>query len=147
MPTAFKEALKPEFKVYAQQIINNAQTLSNELIELGYDIVSGGTDNHVFLVDLTKKDITGKAAENALHDAGMTVNKNMVPFDTRSPFITSGIRFGTAALTTKGLKEPEMKKIAEFVDRVLKNVEDESTIKSVLADVEELSRRFPLYNF
>lgn len=144
---AFKEALKPEFKVYAQQIINNAQTLSNELIELGYDIVSGGTDNHMFLVDLTKKDITGKAAENALHDAGMTVNKNMVPFDTRSPFITSGIRFGTAALTTKGLKEPEMKKIAEFVDRVLKNVEDESTIKSVLGDVEELSRRFPLYNF
>ena len=99
---AFGEALKPEFKTYAQQIINNARALSDELINLGYHIVSGGTDNHVFLVDLTKQEITGRAAEDALHAAGMTVNKNMVPFDTRSPFVTSGIRLGTAALTTKG---------------------------------------------
>ena len=102
---AFGENLKPSFKKYAQHIIDNARALSSELIELGYDIVSGGTDNHLFLVDLTEKEITGKSAENALHTAGMTVNKNMVPFDTRSPMITCGIRLGTAALTTKGMKE------------------------------------------
>ncbi len=143
---AFGENLKPSFKVYAQQIINNARALSSELIELGYDIVSGGTDNHLFLVDLTEKDITGKAAENALHTAGMTVNKNMVPFDTRSPMITSGIRLGTAALTTKGMKEPEMKTIAGLIDRVLSNVEDESIQISVLEEVKELAGQFPLYD-
>ena len=132
---------------YWQQIINNARALSNELIERGYDIVSGGTDNHVFLVDLTEKEITGKAAENALHTAGMTVNKNMVPFDTRSPMITSGIRLGTAALTTKGMKEEEMKTIAGLIDRVLSNVEDESIHLSVLEDVKELAGQFPLYDF
>lgn len=144
---AFGEALKPSFREYAQQIINNAKTLSSELIELGHEIVSGGTDNHVFLIDLTKKDITGKAAENALHDAGMTVNKNMVPFDTRSPMITSGIRFGTAALTTKGMKENEMKTIAGFIDKVLINVEDEKAAENVLMDVKALAGQFPLYNF
>jgi glycine hydroxymethyltransferase len=144
---SFGEALKPSFKVYAQQIINNAKSLSSELITLGYDIVSGGTDNHVFLIDLTKKEITGKAAENALHDAGMTVNKNMVPFDTRSPLITSGIRLGTAALTTKGMKEPEMKSIARFIDRVLQNLENEQILSSVLEEVKELAGQFPLYNF
>ena len=143
---AFGENLKPTFKVYAQQIINNARALSSELIELGYDIVSGGTDNHLFLVDLTEKDITGKAAENALHTAGMTVNKNMVPFDTRSPMITSGIRLGTAALTTKGMNETEMKAIAGLIDRVLSNVEDESIQISVLEEVKELAGRFPLYD-
>jgi glycine hydroxymethyltransferase len=143
---AFGENLKPSFKVYAQQIINNARALSSKLIEMGYDIVSGGTDNHVFLVDLTEKDITGKAAENALHTAGMTVNKNMVPFDTRSPMITSGIRLGTAALTTKGMKEPEMKTIAGLIDRVLSNVEDESIQISVLEEVKELAGQFPLYD-
>ncbi len=143
---AFGENLKPSFKVYAQQIINNARALSSELIEMGYDIVSGGTDNHVFLVDLTEKDITGKAAENALHTAGMTVNKNMVPFDTRSPMITSGIRLGTAALTTKGMKESEMKTIAGLIDRVLSNVEDESIQISVLEEVKELAGQFPLYD-
>ena len=143
---AFGENLKPSFKVYAQQIINNARALSSELIELGHEIVSGGTDNHVFLVDLTEKDITGKAAENALHTAGMTVNKNMVPFDTRSPMITSGIRLGTAALTTKGMKEPEMKTIAGLIDRVLSNVEDESIQISVLEEVKELAGQFPLYD-
>ena len=144
---AFGENLKPSFKKYAQQIINNAQALSNKLIELGYAIVSGGTDNHVFLIDLTEKDITGKAAENALHAAGMTVNKNMVPFDTRSPLITSGIRLGTAALTTKGMKEPEMEIIAGLIDRVLLNIEDESVQENVLEEVKDLAGNFPLYNF
>ncbi|NIT54830.1 MAG: serine hydroxymethyltransferase, partial [Aliifodinibius sp.] len=101
---AFKEALQPKFKEYTQQIVNNANTLATKLIELGYDIVSGGTDNHVMLMDLTKIGITGKDAENALQQAGITVNKNMVPFDERSPFVTSGIRLGTPALTTRGFK-------------------------------------------
>jgi glycine hydroxymethyltransferase len=144
---AFGENLQSSFKEYARQIIANAQTLSTELIEKGYDIVSGGTDNHVFLVDLTKKDITGKAAENALHTAGMTVNKNMVPFDTRSPMITSGIRLGTAALTTKGMKEPEMKMIAGLIDSVLSDVENEAEHMKVLDNVKELAGQFPLYNF
>ena len=143
---AFGENLKPSFKKYAQHIIDNARALSSELIELGYDIVSGGTDNHLFLVDLTEKEITGKSAENALHTAGMTVNKNMVPFDTRSPMITSGIRLGTAALTTKGMKESEMKSIAGLIDRVLSNVEDESIQIRVLEEVKELAGQFPLYD-
>lgn len=143
---AFGEALQPSFKEYAQQIINNSKTLSNELQGYGYDIVSGGTDNHVFLVDLTNKDITGKAAENALHSAGMTVNKNMVPFDTRSPMITSGIRLGTAALTTKGMKESEMKIIAGFIDRVLSHIDSENEPMVVLNEVKELAGQFPLYD-
>lgn len=144
---AFGEALKPSFKIYAQQIVDNAKSLSTSLTDRGYQIVSGGTDNHVFLVDLTDKNITGKDAENALHAAGMTVNKNMVPFDTRSPMITSGIRLGTAALTTKGMKETEMKIIAGFIDRVLTNIEDEQRITSVLCSVQELAGQFPLYDF
>ncbi len=143
---AFGEALKPEFKEYAKQIVKNAQTLANELIARGYDIVSGGTDNHVFLVDLTAKNITGKAAENALHDAGITVNKNMVPFDTRSPFVTSGIRIGTPALTTKGMKEDEMKIIAGLIDRVLSNIDDEKVAKQVAEEVRELNKNFKMYS-
>lgn len=142
---AFGEALKPEFKEYAKQIVRNAQTLANELIEKGYDIVSGGTDNHVFLVDLTAKNITGKAAENALHEAGITVNKNMVPFDTKSPFVTSGIRIGTPALTTKGMKEAEMKLIAGFIDRVLSNIDDEAEARKVNAEIRELNKNFQMY--
>ncbi len=142
---AFGEALKPEFKEYAKQIVRNAQTLANELIEKGYDIVSGGTDNHVFLVDLTAKNITGKAAENALHEAGITVNKNMVPFDTKSPFVTSGIRIGTPALTTKGMKEAEMKLIAGFIDRVLSNIDDEEEARKVNAEIRELNKNFQMY--
>jgi glycine hydroxymethyltransferase len=143
---AFGEALQPSFKEYAQQIIKNAQTLSHELLNLGYDIVSGGTDNHVFLVDLSPNNITGKDAENALHRAGMTVNKNMVPFDTRSPLITSGIRLGTAALTTKGMKESEMKQIAIFIDRIIKNIDSDNVAKLVLEEVKELAGQFPLYD-
>lgn len=144
---AFKEALQPEFKEYARQIIRNAQTLANELVALGYDIVSGGTDNHLMLVDLTRTGITGRDAENALHDAGITVNKNMVPFDERSPFVTSGIRLGTPALTTRGFKEPEMKRVAQLIDRVLKNPDDEKVKAAVRGEVKEMCNAFPLYDF
>jgi len=142
---AFKEALQPEFKIYAEQIVKNAQTLANELIRLGYQIVSGGTDNHVFLMDLNSKNITGKAAENALHEAGITVNKNMVPFDTRSPFITSGIRLGTAALTTKGMKENEMKIIAGFIHEVLSDVEDQTVASKVRLKIMNLNKNYQMY--
>ena len=142
---AFGEALQPEFKRYARQIIDNAQTLANSLIEKGYDIVSGGTDNHVFLVDLSAKNITGKAAENALHAAGITVNKNMVPFDTKSPFVTSGIRLGTAALTTKGMKQEQMKQIAGFIDTVLKAVDSEETAAKIAEEITELNKNYQLY--
>jgi glycine hydroxymethyltransferase len=144
---AFGEALKPEFKKYVQQVIENAQALSNTLMEKGYSIVSGGTDNHVFLMDLTPKEITGKAAENALHAAGITVNKNMVPFDTKSPFITSGIRLGTAALTTRNMKENEMHIIAGMIDRVLRNMDSENIAEQILGEIKELCSHFPLYKF
>jgi len=144
---AFGEALKPEFKEYAAQIIANTQTLAQSLMEKGYEIVSGGTDNHVFLVDLTEKNITGKAAENALHSAGITVNKNMVPFDTRSPFVTSGIRLGTAALTTKGMKEEQMKRIAGFIDDVLTNIDNESVTTKINNEIRELNKDFQMYSF
>ncbi len=143
---AFGEALKPEFKTYARQIVNNAKTLANSLMEKGYDIVSGGTDNHVFLIDLTQKGITGKVAENALHAAGITVNKNMVPFDTRSPFVTSGIRLGTAALTTKSMKEKEMETIAGFIDDVLSNMDDETVTAKINQEIKELNKDFQLYS-
>ncbi|RMG31728.1 MAG: serine hydroxymethyltransferase, partial [Methanobacteriota archaeon] len=111
------------------------------------DIVSGGTDNHLMLVDLTRTGITGRDAENALHDAGITVNKNMVPFDERSPFVTSGIRLGTPALTTRGFKEPEMKRVAQLIDRVLKNPDDEKVKAAVRGEVKEMCNAFPLYDF
>jgi len=142
---AFGEALKPEFKTYAKQIVRNAKTLAISLMEKGYDIVSGGTDNHVFLIDLTQKGITGKVAENALHAAGITVNKNMVPFDTRSPFVTSGIRLGTAALTTKGMKEKEMERIAGFIDEVLSNPDDDTVTTKINQEIKELNKDFQLY--
>jgi len=142
---AFGEALKPEFQSYAEQIIINAKTLASALLSKNYNVVSGGTDNHVFLLDLTSKNITGKVAENALHAAGITVNKNMVPFDKRSPFITSGIRMGTPALTTKGMKEKEMEVIAGFIDAVLADPENETIINKVLQEVNELNKDFQLY--
>ena len=144
---AFKEALQPTFKNYAQQIVKNAQALANELIELGYFIVSGGTDNHVMLVDLTKTGITGRDAEDALHAAGITVNKNMVPFDERSPFVTSGIRLGTPALTTRGFKEKEMQQVARLIDKTLKNIGNEKTYGEVKNQVKEMCQTFPLYDF
>lgn len=142
---AFGECLKPEFKVYAQQILNNAKALAEELMSLDFELISGGTDNHLMLIDLTNKGISGKAAENALEEAGITTNKNMVPFDTRSPFITSGIRIGTAALTTRGMKETEMKQIARFIDEVIKDAKNEEIIKTVNGEVRELCNQFPLY--
>jgi glycine hydroxymethyltransferase len=144
---AFKEALQPSFKSYAGQIIKNAQALANQLVELGYQVVSGGTDNHVMLVDLSKTGITGKDAENALHASGITVNKNMVPFDERSPFITSGIRLGTPAITTRGFKEREMKKVAQLIDRVLKNMDNDKIYQHVKQQVKEMCQSLPLYDF
>lgn len=142
---AFKEALNDDFKVYAQQVVNNAQALAAALIEKGYKLVSGGTDNHLMLVDFTGTEMTGKVAEKTLEDAGITVNKNAVPFDTRSPFVTSGIRIGTSATTTRGLKEPQMVQVATWIDRALKNVDNAAELKKIRAEVKALCLQFPLY--
>jgi glycine hydroxymethyltransferase len=142
---AFKEALQPEFKAYQKQLRVNAAVLAETLVERGYDLVSGGTDNHLMLVDLTAKEITGKEAEDALGLAGITVNKNAVPFDTKSPFVTSGIRIGTPAVTTRSMKEAEMRAIGGFVDEALKNRSDAGKLESIRNQVEELTGRFPLY--
>ena len=142
---AFGEALRPEFKVYAQQIIDNAKTMADEFITRNYQLVSGGTDTHVILIDLTNKDITGKAAEKSLENAGITVNKNMIPFDEKSPFITSGIRIGTPAITTRGMQKDDMKKIVSLIDTVIKYPNDDQKISSVKAKVKELCKSFPLY--
>src|SRR3989338_3219119 len=142
---AFKEALTPEFKQYQKQVVLNARALAGALAQRGFRIVTGSTDNHLMLVDLTKKDITGKEAEDALVKAGITVNKNTIPFETRSPFVTSGIRIGTPAATTKGMKEAEMRIIAGFIDEAMKNRNDEAKLSSIKAKVAELCRRFPFY--
>jgi glycine hydroxymethyltransferase len=142
---AFQEALQPSFKTYSRQIINNAKMLSSELMSKGFDVVSGGTDNHVFLIDLTNKGITGKDAENALHKAGITVNKNMVPYDNQSPFITSGIRLGTPAITTRGMKEDSMKQIAAMIDQVLSSIGSDKIVKNVRSEVTALCKEYPLY--
>ena len=142
---AFAEVLDEKFKSYAQQVIKNAKTLANELMNFGFDVVSGGTDNHLMLIDLSNKNISGKKAENALEQAGITVNKNMVPFDTKSPFVTSGIRIGTPAVTTRGMKEKEMKRIAEIINTAITNSEDETKLNSLVNEVKELCSGFPLY--
>jgi glycine hydroxymethyltransferase len=141
----FKEAMSEEFKAYQRQVVANAKKLAAILMERGFDVVSGGTDTHLFLIDLSAKGITGKAAEKALEKAGITVNKNTVPFDEQSPFVTSGIRVGTPALTTRGMKEPEMEEIAGIFTAVLENPEDEETIRGMQAVSADLARRFPLY--
>ncbi|EKD50883.1 MAG: hypothetical protein ACD_62C00401G0001 [uncultured bacterium] len=141
----FGENLKPEYKVYCQQVINNTQALAQVFIEKGFQLVSGGTDNHLILVDLTKQDISGKDAEAALEKAGITVNKNTVPGEQRSPFVTSGIRVGTAALTTRGMKESEMKIIAGWMTDVITKPNDEQLHHLVLANIRELTARFGLY--
>ncbi len=141
---AFAEALDPSFVTYSRQVILNAQTLASELAARGYTIVSGGTDNHLFLVDLRSKNLTGKKAEHALEQALITVNKNMVPFDDKSPLITSGIRIGTAAITTRGMKQAEMVQIADFIDTVLKNPDNQVVLDSVKQKVQELTASFPL---
>ncbi|WP_215143226.1 serine hydroxymethyltransferase [Exiguobacterium qingdaonense] len=142
---AFGEALQPEFKDYQRQVIANAQALAAGLEEEGLRIVSGGTDNHLLLVDLQGIDITGKTAEHALDEAGITVNKNTIPFDPASPFVTSGIRLGTAAMTTRGFKETDMKEVARLIGRVLKHHEDEAVLAEALQDVRTLTAKFPLY--
>ena len=142
---AFKEALQPEFKVYSQQVITNAQVMANTLMARGYKIVSGGTHNHLFLVDLIDKDITGKAAEAALGRANITVNKNTVPGEPRSPFVTSGLRIGTPAMTTRGFGDVESKQVATWICDILDNLEDDSTISRVREQALALCRQFPVY--
>jgi glycine hydroxymethyltransferase len=142
---AFKEALMPEFKEYQQQIIKNAQALAGQLKNEGFRLVSGGTDNHLMLVDLTSKGVTGKDAQEALDRAAITVNKNGIPFDTLGPMITSGIRIGTPALTTRGMKENEMGEIASLIAEVINHLQDEQKIQAVAKKVKTLCDRFPLY--
>ncbi len=142
---AFGECLSDKFDKYIQQVISNAKSLSEALISKGYNLVSGGTDNHLMLVDLRNKNLTGKQAEKALDEAGITTNKNAVPYDTQPPLVTSGIRLGTPAVTTRGMKEQEMKHIADFIDKVLMNIDNLDLIKSVKEEVKEFTSRFPLF--
>lgn len=144
---AFGEALEPSFVQYAERIIENARAMADAFTERGYNLVSGGTDNHLMLIDLRNKGITGKQAEDALGGAEITVNKNMVPFDDKSPFVTSGIRIGTPAMTTRGLGREEFRQIVQMIDRVLTNSEDEDVINQVRVEVSDLCHRFPLYDF
>lgn len=142
---AFGEALSESYFKYVLQVKKNAQAMAKAFMKRGYEIISGGTDNHLMLIDLRNKNITGKAAENALVLADITINKNMVPFDDKSPFVTSGIRVGTAAITSRGMKEKHMDKIVELIDRVLMNAEDEKVIKKVKKEVNVWMKDFPLY--
>ncbi|MBN2057647.1 MAG: serine hydroxymethyltransferase [Candidatus Saganbacteria bacterium] len=142
----FKQAMQPEFKKYAGQIIRNAQTLAEGLLKNGFRLVSGGTDNHLMLVDLRPKKITGKVAEKVMDEVGITVNKNTIPFDPEKPFVTSGVRIGTPALTTRGMKEEQMKLIADLIGQVLSHVEDEKVKQAVKGKVKDLCKAFPLYN-
>ena len=143
---AFGEALQPDFTVYTQQVVDNAKAMANEFLSRDYELVSGGTDTHVILIDLSNKAITGKVAENALEKAGITVNKNMVPFDERSPFITSGIRIGTPAITTRCMTQDDMVKIVALIDSVIEKPDDEDNIVRVKAEVKDLCASFPLYS-
>jgi glycine hydroxymethyltransferase len=141
----FKEALTPEFKKYQEQIVRNAKALAEGLLSAGLRLVSGGTDTHLVLVDLRPYKVTGKVAETVLDEVGITVNKNTIPFDPEKPFVTSGIRLGTPALTTRGMKEPEMKTIAGLIGLVLKHTDDEAKKQQAAGTIAELCRRFPLY--
>ncbi|MGE5590651.1 MAG: serine hydroxymethyltransferase [Bacillota bacterium] len=142
---AFGEAQQPGFRDYSAQILKNARTLAEALQERGFRLVTGGTDNHLMLLDLTNRDITGKEAEEALDSVGITVNKNTIPFETRSPFVTSGIRIGTPAVTTRGFKEPEMHQVADLIDRALTHRGDPTETERVAAEVRDLTSRFPLF--
>jgi glycine hydroxymethyltransferase len=142
---SFKEAMTDEFRQYQAQIVKNAAALAGELMNQGFKLTSGGTDNHLMLLDLREAEYTGKDAEEALDKAGITANKNTVPFETRSPFITSGLRIGTPAITTRGMKEPEMIQIAKWIDEVLSNREDEVFLELVKSQVKELCSSFPFY--
>ena len=143
---AFREALQPEFREYAAAIVANARTLAEALLERGFDLVSGGTDNHLLLMDLRSRgELSGKKAEEALGRAHITVNKNTVPGEQRSPFVTSGIRIGTAAMTTRGMRAAEFRQIGHWMADVLDHPDDEATIKRVGAEVNDLCDEFPLY--
>jgi glycine hydroxymethyltransferase len=144
---AFGEALNPEYKVYMKQVQTNAATMAKLFIELGYTIISGGTDNHSMLIDLRSKGITGKDAENTLVKADITVNKNMVPFDTESPFVTSGIRIGTPAITSRGIKEDDIPTIVNLIDRALMNKENESEIHKIKVEVNQFMSDRPLFTW
>ena len=142
---AFQEALTKEFRQYQAQIVKNAKALAETIMAEGFRLVSGGTDNHLLLVDLTDHGITGKDAQEVLDRAGITVNKNGIPFDTQGPMVTSGIRLGTPALTTRGMKEDEMRLIARLIAATLKDMGNENRVKEVQEEVTALCRRFPLY--
>jgi len=143
---AFGEALKPEFVEYGRQVIRNAKTMAEEFIRRGYNIISGGTQNHCMLIDLRNKNVTGKEIEIALVKSDITANKNMVPFDSQSPFITSGIRFGTPAITTRGVKEDTILKIVELIDRVISNPNDEVNLQKIKSEVNQLMSSFPIFS-
>ena len=142
---AFKEALSDDFKVYQQQVVKNAAALADELVKNGFRIISGGTDNHLMLVDLRAKNITGKEAQNLLDDIGITANKNTIPFEPLSPFVTSGIRLGTPALTTRGLKEEDIRQVANIIATVIEHREDSAVVEKARADVADICKKFPLY--
>lgn len=141
---ALKEAMQPEFKEYAKQIVKNAKTLAEELLSKGYKLVTGGTETHLLLIDLGNKNITGSQGEKALGKAGITVNKNTIPHDPRKPFDPSGIRMGTPALTSRGMKEDQMRAISNFIDRAIMNIENESELEKIHAEVKEMCKSFPL---
>ena len=143
---AFKEALAPEFKEYQNQIVKNAKHLGECMLENGFNLVSGGTDNHLVLIDLRDTEITGKIAEDTLELAGITANKNAIPFDPLPPAVTSGIRIGTPAITTRGMKEEQMEVISGFIKEALDNIENESTLSRIKNDVRELCKQFPMYS-
>jgi glycine hydroxymethyltransferase len=142
---ALKEALSPEFKTYQQQILSNAKALAAGLLKRGFRLVSGGTDNHLMLLDLRETELTGKVAQETLDRARITVNKNAVPFDPRSPFVTSGVRLGTPAVTSRGMKEKEMEVIAELITRALQKVGDEKGLTALGDEVRDLCEQFPIY--
>jgi len=139
----FKEASTQQFREYGHQIVKNARALCTAMTSRGYDVVTGCTDNHLFLVDLTNREITGRDAARALDRAGITLNKNVIPFDTQSPYVTSGIRIGTPIVTTRGMKEKEMERIAEWIDRVLSDIGNESLQKQVAQEVREFCKDYP----
>ncbi|EKE01975.1 MAG: serine hydroxymethyltransferase [uncultured bacterium] len=142
---AFKEAMQPEFKIYQQQIMNNAKAMAKIVMQRGYDVVSGGTDNHLFLLSLINKDITGKDALDALAKANITANKNSVPNDPRPPMVTSGLRLGTPAITTRGFKESETEQVANWVCDILDDINNTKTIERIKKEALDLCARFPVY--
>ena len=142
---AFGEILSEDFKAYGQQVIANAQAMAKAFVAKDYQLISGGTDNHLMLIDLRNKNITGKKAQETLDKAHITLNKNAVPYDDKSPFVTSGIRVGVPAITTRGMKEEHMQTVVDFIDRILMNIDDENTIALVKEEVKSFMLQFPLY--